>query len=351
MEFDVLKKILMISQQTPHYTGGRYYAYQVLVNLALLGHEVTLLVDRPDLPFAEDYAWANQAIQVERANFLRAGSAIRKMSGRTFDLIISIPVEGVKIGSQLARQMNIPMWTFIYDVPTLLAQYRSGEHVQAVKIGYWTPMLRAMRAANALAVCLSKYNCGFCEQWYGKMRPIDYLYPAVNDGLIKEGLDEREPFAIWISRIVPHKLFPHFLDAVKPLNLDAHVFCSRRHDGLVNRAGMKNRTVFYVNAPDTLKFDVLRRASVMCVPAIYEGFGMWMIEALATGTPVVTYNYPGYREIAKGSPGIVKFAQSKQRGQLTQLMAQVMFEHPKPDTRWTMAHQRQKLNDMLEKYT
>ena len=49
------------------------------------------------------------------------------------------------------------------------------------------------------------------------------------------------------------------------------------------------------------KLELLQRATVACYPAIYgESFGIVLVEALATGTPIVAGNNPGYSSVLQG---------------------------------------------------
>ena len=44
--------------------------------------------------------------------------------------------------------------------------------------------------------------------------------------------------------------------------------------------------------------DAYRRCDILCFPSLYEGFGMPIIEAQATGRPVITSNFGAMKEVA-----------------------------------------------------
>ena len=52
--------------------------------------------------------------------------------------------------------------------------------------------------------------------------------------------------------------------------------------------------------------ELYRRAHVFCMPSTYEGFGLPYLEALASGTLVITTPNPGANEIlANGEYGVI----------------------------------------------
>jgi glycosyltransferase involved in cell wall biosynthesis len=51
-------------------------------------------------------------------------------------------------------------------------------------------------------------------------------------------------------------------------------------------------------ATDQQIIDAYRSCDVLCFPSFFEGFGMPIIEAQATGRPVITSNYGAMKEVA-----------------------------------------------------
>jgi len=58
----------------------------------------------------------------------------------------------------------------------------------------------------------------------------------------------------------------------------------------VRRRGLDSRVKFlgYISGPD--RAPLMREAVLFALPALYEGFGMPVLEAMSCGTPVVTSN-------------------------------------------------------------
>lgn len=66
----------------------------------------------------------------------------------------------------------------------------------------------------------------------------------------------------------------------------------------IQRAGLAERVIVLREVGDPELRDVIRRAEVLVVPSIVEGFGLPVVEAMALGTPVVVSNIPALCEVA-----------------------------------------------------
>jgi glycosyltransferase involved in cell wall biosynthesis len=67
-----------------------------------------------------------------------------------------------------------------------------------------------------------------------------------------------------------------------------------------------NNVVVFGEVSHKTVADLLRKADSMVHPSFYETFGCVLIEAFASGIPVVTYDLPVYKElIVSGKNGIV----------------------------------------------
>ena len=74
-----------------------------------------------------------------------------------------------------------------------------------------------------------------------------------------------------------------------------------RMKALVQELGIERSVTFLGFVPDDELNSLYNRAGVVVVPSIFEGFGISVIEALATGTRVVGSDVDGIREILSGS--------------------------------------------------
>jgi glycosyltransferase involved in cell wall biosynthesis len=116
---------------------------------------------------------------------------------------------------------------------------------------------------------------------------------------------ESTPTIIFIGRLKRHKLPDHAINAfniIKNELPDAKMWVIG--DGYM-RTQLEKLSIkdvkFYGYVSSEIKYDLLRRAHLVLMPAIREGWGLVVTEANAMGTPVVAYNVPGLRDSIKDS--------------------------------------------------
>jgi glycosyltransferase involved in cell wall biosynthesis len=135
---------------------------------------------------------------------------------------------------------------------------------------------------------------GVDEAWFDTAAP-DAAWLAAR------GLPER--YLVFVGSLEPRKNLPRLLAALRALR-------GERRDvpplALVGPPGWG--PALDIAGPDAvvatgfLADDDLRRvvagAVALCLPSLYEGFGLTVLEALAAGTPVVAGDVPAVREVA-----------------------------------------------------
>lgn len=120
-----------------------------------------------------------------------------------------------------------------------------------------------------------------------------------------------------VSRFDPHKNILRLLDAYALVR--AHVptippivFVGGRHmknyssriDAKIVELDLASHIYIAPYIPDEHLPAVYRQATCMVFPSLYEGFGLPVVEAMASGTPVLVSNIPALVEIA-GSAAVV----------------------------------------------
>jgi glycosyltransferase involved in cell wall biosynthesis len=124
---------------------------------------------------------------------------------------------------------------------------------------------------------------------------------------IRERYQLDHKFVLYVGNIKPHKNLVRLIEAFSRLR--------RTHDDLklliigdeisrlpaLRRAVHRNKLHKFVRFLGYLKDDTLtvlyRLASVFVFPSLYEGFGLPPLEAMASGTPVVTSNVSSLPEV------------------------------------------------------
>lgn len=121
---------------------------------------------------------------------------------------------------------------------------------------------------------------------------------------------ESTPTVIFIGRLKKAKLPDHAIRAfelVKKNISDAQMWVIG--DGYMKSQLEKSAAEsvkFHGFLDSETKYDLLRRAHLILVPAVREGWGLVVTEANALGTPAIGYNVPGIRDsIQDGITGIL----------------------------------------------
>jgi glycosyltransferase involved in cell wall biosynthesis len=117
-----------------------------------------------------------------------------------------------------------------------------------------------------------------------------------------------DPFVLYAGNIKPHKNLERLIEAF-------HIL--RRHDAehvklliigdeiskyatlrrAVHRHKLHKHVRFFGFVPDRTLAVLYRLARVFVFPSLYEGFGLPPLEAMASGTPVVTSNVSSLPEV------------------------------------------------------
>jgi glycosyltransferase involved in cell wall biosynthesis len=148
---------------------------------------------------------------------------------------------------------------------------------------------------------------------------IDVIYNAIDEqfgeALPQEEIDrvrERyqlyDPFVLYAGNIKPHKNIERLIEAVHLLRKsgleqvrlliigdEISKYPTLRR--AVHRYKLHHHVRFLGFVPDKTLASLYRLAAVFVFPSLYEGFGLPPLEAMASGTPVVTSNQSSLPEV------------------------------------------------------
>ena len=123
---------------------------------------------------------------------------------------------------------------------------------------------------------------------------------VVEDNGLKPG-----QYILSVGRLEPRKNHISLINAYAQLDTDMPlVIIGQRHFGFqhietrINELGLSERVLLLENIPDADLASFYRHASFFVYPTWAEGFGMPVIEAMASGVPVITSNTTSLPEIA-----------------------------------------------------
>ena len=150
---------------------------------------------------------------------------------------------------------------------------------------------------------------------------IDVIYNAIDERFWQEPSEEEigrvreryrldNPFVLYAANIKPHKNLERLIEAfhllrqnspqLKDVQLliigdEISKYATLRR--AVHRHKLHKHVRFFGFVPDQTLAALYRLANVFVFPSLYEGFGLPPLEAMASGTPVITSNVSSLPEV------------------------------------------------------
>ncbi len=126
-------------------------------------------------------------------------------------------------------------------------------------------------------------------------------------------IETREDFLLMITSSAPHKNaagalagYSHYVHTVGSAAVPIKVVGLSREAGfygpLLDELGIADLVSFMPFLTETALRDLYRRAGAALIPSFAEGFGIPLLEAMATGTPVLTSNSTALPEVGGPAP-------------------------------------------------
>ena len=293
--------MVFLSEDTQHITGGRYYAYFLACALISAGYDVLFYTNRKPI-FKSDFKLYKQP-EIRIVNNLRQVDV-------PASLYFGSPVIGNQKAIELGEKYHRPSYCLIFDPFPMMAKYK-GQH----NYPEWDGLLYQIRNSSTNIISLTQYCNRFIYDWLNKKRyQVNEVYPCINSKEKDAALTlPKKNWITFISRLDHHKNLDHVLEAVKETDCELHVITSIdgiNFEKMVKAYRMEDQVKIHWFISDLEKFEIIKQSKLVINAATFEGFGMWMIEALSCGVPIVCYDYPTFREIADktGNDKMVFFA-------------------------------------------
>lgn len=285
-------EVAFITEEVGHLTGGRYYCWFIASALVELGYKVTVYTNRKPVfyDYFKKYPQPEIKVVCDRAKDLRGIDVVA-------DIYMGSPISGDIAAANLGAKYSKPAYCIIFDPFPMMNKYLGERNYVS-----WTPLLKALRSTDCKIISLCDSTSDYIPDWLNK-KPSDVIpiYPCINSKELDPTPREREDYVVFISRLVRHKNFDHVLDACRSLQIKLKVISSVDGIGaekMVKERQMSDLVEFCMKVDDKEKFEIIKKARAVVNGSMFEGFGMWFIEAITCGTPTVCYDYPTIREIA-----------------------------------------------------
>ena len=294
--------------KNPEHGGAEVLTHEIATRLVRKrGHEITL--------FTAHFPGGLTAEKIDGIYIVREGGkytvynkakTFYKRNKNDYDLVIDeisvkpfLTPKFVKEKPILALIHQISPEQFMYELPFPLS-YIGRYYLEKKWLSYYKEM-NVVTVSDSTKQDLSSLgfkNISIIPQGLGVV--------PISDVPQKEST----PTIIFIGRLKRHKLPDHAINAFNIMKNelpDAKMWVIG--DGYM-RTQLEKLPVkdvkFYGFVSSEMKYDLLRRAHLVLMPATREGWGLVVTEANAMGTPVVGYNVPGLRDSIKdGETGIL----------------------------------------------
>jgi glycosyltransferase involved in cell wall biosynthesis len=187
---------------------------------------------------------------------------------------------------------------------------------------------RALRAADHIVAVSQRTALDLVERLHVEPPRVSVIYPGVDPMFTPEAVrpgdlevlrryDLAQPFILAVGTLEPRKNYERLIEAFASITWESDgprqlVFAGRegwRYEGIYAaarrdaRIGERLRFLGFVE-DDELP-ALYRSAAVLAMPSYYEGFGLPVIEAMASGTPVVCSTGGALPEVAESAAILV----------------------------------------------
>ncbi len=309
--------------------GGENRIQYLMSELVRQGNKVTVVTTR--VPGQPTYEVLNNHIRVIRIGwphpegrtsilvsllFVISGiMMLKKLIALEFDIVESNTYFPSYLGAMFSKVTGIPHVIAIYDVYIFDWSFRVGHLLLPFAI-FIEKSLKFLGAE--IVTTISEASRKKLVEVLGFRRERIVTIPCGVNLEILNTVESsgKERRVIYVGRLVPHKHVDHAIKAfAKCLETDGSLELlivgtgpeRLTLDRLVERAGLHTKVVFSGFVEDHRNvYRLLKESLILVNPSTVEGFGIILIEAMASGVPVVAYDLPAYRDfIVSGLNGIL----------------------------------------------
>ncbi len=150
---------------------------------------------------------------------------------------------------------------------------------------------------------------------FKKIDKIEIVHPGINSKSFTHLKKANYPLFSYVGRLKPYKNIDvalkafarilHYLPAAK-LMIAGNGECLGKLSKLAKKLGIQDRVVFMGRVTDRAKASVLAKSWAVIQPSTLEGWGITVIEANASQTPVIASNVNGLRDsVVHGQTGLL----------------------------------------------
>ena len=276
---------------------------------------------RADSPFQRILVYAPATPQLE-ADTIRSPVELRVFPSRLPPLAwenVVLPVRMEK-ADVVFGPYTLPWWSPGIQVVSNLGIYESRpEDFSWSQRARTIPFFRHSAQRSKLVIANSESTRRDLVQYLGvDDSKIRVIYPGVDDAFRPRGGDgiplrlsinhrlPSGPFFLFVGKLSLRRNIPMLLDAFARLKRDKQVphalliagpdYLGVNAPGLIEERGLAGAAFYIPFVPREDLVELYSAATAFVLPTLHEGFSFTILEALACGAPVITFDHPPLNE-------------------------------------------------------
>jgi glycosyltransferase involved in cell wall biosynthesis len=218
-----------------------------------------------------------------------------------------------------------PVVVTVHDLmPVIVLRSPTDGWREGVRNRFLRAALKALRLADAYIVG-TEWLKGELATWLGDDRRIRVIPFGVDRAFFGESASARERgrrdwripedafVVLHVGSTVDRKNVPLVINTVARLRQHADVYLlqvggrfTAEQEQLIDRLDLRRAVRRVAAADETTLRRAYRAADVLLFPSLYEGFGFPVLEAFASGLPVVTSGAGGLKEVGADAAMVVE---------------------------------------------
>lgn len=235
----------------------------------------------------------------------------RKIYQFSYRRLLRIPCDFFlrRLGIDIIICSNFVIFPYVKTIPTIvvvhdLAYLRHPETIEHKNLKYLTKHVPKSLKEAARVAAISKFTqTELYEVFSTRHDPISVVGCGIDAAAFNQNLKKRDGSILAVGTLEPRKnlakllgayeLLPSKIQAAHPLKIVGAT-------GWGIGPASRNKNIHFLGyVSDTELRRLYGSCSLFAFPSIYEGFGIPILEAFASGTPVICSDIPPFREVAK----------------------------------------------------
>lgn len=283
--------------------GVGRYTQDLVIHLATKYPEREIIL----LGFLGDKISSDKILRFSNVRFYKL-PIIRKVYSFLYSRFIRIPVDVLLPRFDIYIGTNFTRFPYVNTRPALVAIHdvayvRFPETIERKNLAHLTKHVPLTMEENNTIIATSAFTKVELEELYPGHSEIFNVSNAIDTQFWTPSTDKRENYILAVGTLEPRKNFNALLDAYVSLPEKvqiAHPLMIVGENGWGESLFEKNKHITFTGYLDDRELiELYRKARLFALPSLYEGFGIPVLEALSTGTPVVCSDIPPLRDIAQ----------------------------------------------------